>query len=449
MKKYSSLLIAVLVLAFAQVAYGAQHRVTSDQSLQTLIDNAKDGDILLLQPGTYTGNFIINASITLRGEGDDNNPITIDGNGKNDAIRIKAPHVTIDNVHIRNWGDNLTNQNAGIYIEKQASHPIIKNNNLKGRSAGIYVDKSHYGKILNNKVQGDNTMRPSDRGNGIHLVMVKHVEVDGNEVWHTRDGLYIITSNENRLTNNFVHDLRYGVHYMYSYTNVVSDNLALNTRVGYALMQSKFLTVTNNQSINSNDHGLLMNFITQSTITGNYISGVEQKRTVGVLGSDGKGMFVYNSLFNKIKGNWLSNAQIGIHLTAGSEDNEIKNNSFVNNPIQIKYVSNREQQWNGNYWSNYLGWDTDNNGFGDVPFEPNDGVDKLLWKYPEAKLLMNSPAILTLRWVQREFPILKPPGVMDTTPLMSPSFKPTDSQLSAIKEFDSQYANTSAVKEKS
>jgi len=447
MKKTLSLFITVLMLCVAHVAHGTQHTVTSGQSLQTILDSALAGDLILLQPGTYVGNFVINQSITLKGINTEHNPVIIDANGLGDALRIKSPHVTIDNLHIRRWGDNLTNQNAGIYIEKQASHPIIKNNDLRGPAAGIYVDKSHYGKILNNKVQGNELMRPSDRGNGIHLVMVKHVEVDGNEIWHTRDGLYIISSNENRLTNNFIHDLRFGVHYMYSYTNVVSDNLTLNTRVGYALMQSKFLTVTNNQAINSNDHGLLMNFITKSVITGNYISGVQQTRTPGVLGSDGKGMFVYNSLFNDISGNWLSNAQIGIHLTAGSEDNKIKDNSFVNNPIQIKYVSNREQQWNGNYWSNYLGWDTDNNGTGDVPFEPNDGIDKLLWKYPQAKLLMNSPAILTLRWVQREFPLLKPPGVMDTSPLMASRFKPTLKQRVAIQKFDDQYAIKLAEKE--
>jgi len=31
---------------------------------------------------------------------------------------------------------------------------------------------------------------------------------------------------------------------------------------------------------------------------------------------------------------------------------------------------------------------------------------------------MDSPAIIILRWVQRQFPILKPPGVKDSFPLM-------------------------------
>ena len=438
MKNILILLITGIVSLLAFDAMATQYRATSEVPLQASIDQLQDGDILLLAPGHYRGNFVINKAITLTSDNSSGQPATLDGNGISDIIRIKAAHVTIENLNFINWGDNLTDQNAAIYVEKQATHPLIQNNNLKGRGMGIYLDKSHYGKVLNNKIQGDNTMRVPDRGNGIHLVLVKHVEVRGNEVWHTRDGLYIISSNENQLVDNFLHDLRYGVHYMYSYTNVVSENLTVNTRVGYALMQSKFLTIENNQAINSSDHGLLLNFITKSTIKNNYISGVRQQRDPGISGTEGKALFVYNSLFNTIENNWFAESQIGIHLTAGSEDNTIVGNSFINNPVQVKYVSNREQTWNGNYWSNYLGWDTNGDGTGDVMFEPNDGVDRMLWQYTEAKLLMNSPAILTLRWVQREFPVLKPSGIRDNAPLMHTNFKPTPKQAWAIKKFESK-----------
>ena len=82
----------------------------------------------------------------------------------------------------------------------------------------------------------------------------------------------------------------------------------------------------------------------------------------------------------------------------------------------------KKQEWSkdgkGNYWSNYLGWDMNNDNVGDVIFEPNDGIDKLVWQYPEMKMIMDSPAVIILRWVQRQFPVLKPPGVKDSYPLM-------------------------------
>ncbi|MCG7585385.1 copper-binding protein, partial [Photobacterium sp. OFAV2-7] len=44
---------------------------------------------------------------------------------------------------------------------------------------------------------------------------------------------------------------------------------------------------------------------------------------------------------------------------------------------------------------------------------------KLIWQYPEAKVLLDSPAILMLRWIQKQFPVLKPAGVRDSFPLMT------------------------------
>jgi nitrous oxidase accessory protein len=238
-----------------------------------------------------------------------------------------------------------------------------------------------------------------------------------------RDGIYEISSKNNLIEKNTMHNLLYSNHYMYSYDNTVKDNTAYNTRAGYALMSSRRLTITGNKTTDSEDYGFLLNFITQSTFSHNHIKNVWTKPENKVLGRDGKGLFVYNSGYNTLKNNIVDTAEIGIHLTAGSENIKIYGNSFINNPTQVKYVSNKKQEWSkdgrGNYWSNYLGWDMDNDGIGDTIFEPNDGIDKLVWQYPEMKMIMDSPAILILRWVQKQFPVLKPPGVKDSYPLMT------------------------------
>jgi len=396
-----------------------QINVTAQDNLQVALDQSADGDVLLLSSGRYLGNFIIKHAITLRGGLN----TVIDAQGDGHALELKNSHITIDNLTIENWGNDLTEQYSGIYSDQQASHLVIQNNDLKGDGFGIWLQKGEYIKVLNNVIEGNNQLRSADRGNGIQLSIVKHVEVRGNEVFHTRDGLYIISSQENVLEKNIMHDLRYGIHYMYSHNNKVLNNHAYNTRAGYALMSSRHLTVNGNRTENSEDYGFLLNFITSSTISNNSIKNVWTKPENKVLGRDGKGLFVYNSAYNTIKGNLIDTAEIGIHLTAGSEHTKIYGNSFINNPIQVKYVSNKKQEWSlegqGNYWSNYLGWDMNSDNIGDVIFEPNDGIDKLVWQYPEMKMLMDSPAILILRWVQRQFPILKPPGVKDSFPLMS------------------------------
>lgn len=249
--------------------------------------------------------------------------------------------------------------------------------------------------------------------------------IEGNDISQTRDGIYIETANNNELRNNLMTDLRYGIHYMYSMHNLLEGNVTRGTRTGYALMQSKYLKVLNNSSEDDENYGILMNFITNSELRGNVVTGVSQGQTAGISisGAEGKAVFIYNSLHNVFENNVFRDSNIGIHLTAGSEENEVFSNAFVNNQRQVKYVATRTQEWSkegrGNYWSDYLGWDRNQDGIGDVAYEPNDNVDRLLWTYPEAKVLMFSPAVDTLRWVQDAFPVVKAAGVSDSHPLMS------------------------------
>ena len=64
--------------------------------------------------------------------------------------------------------------------------------------------------------------------------------------------------------------------------------------------------------------------------------------------------------------------------------------------------------------------DYDGDGIADRVYKPNSLVDQLVWKYPLAKLLLGSPVMQMLHWVQSEFPTLHPGGVTDSAPLMQP-----------------------------
>ncbi|MCP3674004.1 MAG: nitrous oxide reductase family maturation protein NosD [Gammaproteobacteria bacterium] len=401
--------------------------VKSSGDLNIMIRDAKVGDELRLTKGVYKGNFIIDKPLHLNCQ----DGAELDGNHQSNTLTIKAANVTIENCKIINWGDDLTLMNAGIFVEKTAANITIKNNYMKGDTFGMWIDSTPRALIINNKIEGNLTIRSQDRGNGIHLFNVTNALVEYNEVWHTRDGIYIDTSNNNQLINNELHDLRYGIHYMYSYNNLIKKNVTRRTRTGYAFMQSKFLTVEDNRSENDTNYGILMNFITNSTLSGNQIVDTHQQQGAGgesyIKGAEGRALFIYNAHFNTVKNNLLTRSDIAIHLTAGSEDNKIYGNYFVKNKQQVKYVANREVEWSfegqGNFWSDYQGWDRNFDGIGDEAFEPNDGIDKILWKYPTANVLINSPAVQTLRWVQKKFPVLKSPGIKDSYPLMKNPFQ--------------------------
>lgn len=392
----------------------------SPQSISSLTYiQAKDGH-RQIAAGVYHGQFIVDKPGIWRCE----TGTVFDAAGEGNAITIQVPGVRIEGCTIRNWGRNLTEMNAAIFINPRAVGAEIINNKLSGPGFGVWVDATKNVTIENNQIEGDERVRSQDRGNGIHLYAVSGAKVVGNEVWHTRDGIYIDTSNNNQLEGNTLRDLRYGIHYMFSHSNKIIDNYTTRTRTGYALMQSHHLTVVGNRSVHDMNYGILMNYITYSTLRDNIVVEVQQGTSGDsmIAGAEGKGLFIYNSLFNTIANNRFERGSLGIHLTAGSEDNQIFGNAFIENQQQVKYVAVRRQEWShqghGNFWSDYLGWDRNGDGIGDVSYEPNDNVDRLLWVYPQVRLLLNSPAIELLRWVQRAFPVMKSPGVQDTYPLM-------------------------------
>lgn len=392
------------------------------------------GGTLVVPAGVWHGLLVIDKPVTLScDEGAE-----FHGGDQGSLIRITASDVTVQNCRLTHWGADLTLLDSGIFVERQAANVLIQNNSFYGDGFGIWLDQCHDAKVFENRIEGNLDVRSQDRGNGIHLFNTRRADIAGNEVWHTRDGIYIDTSQHNILRNNRLHDLRYGVHYMYSYHNTVEGNHTYNTRTGYALMQSKYLTVRNNRSEKDENYGILMNFITNSELSGNVVTQVAQGSsptgTELIKGAEGKAMFMYNSLYNRVFNNILADSGIGIHITAGSEDNEFFGNSFLSNEQQVKYVANRPQEWSkdgsGNYWSDYLGWDRNADDIGDVPHEANDTMDKLLWKYPTARVLVNSPAVEALRWAQNVFPVLKSPGVTDSHPLMR---QPAISEQGGIK----------------
>lgn len=402
------------------------HTLAPDErDIQAALDRLPAGATLHIPAGRYVVHLQIDKPVTLIGAPG----AILDGEGSGDVVRISAPDVTLRGLAILNSGRNLTQMNAGIFVERSAARVTLRDNRLDNIAFGIWLDACKSPRVIGNTVHGMPGIRSQDRGNGIHLYSVTDAEIRGNEVWETRDGIYIDNSQHNVLADNLLHDLRYGIHYMYSYSNEVIGNRTYNTRTGYALMQSKYLTVLDNESDRDSNYGMLMNYITYSTIAGNHVHDVKEGTgyvTGGdsVSGAEGKAIFIYNSQFNEIRDNVFADSDIGIHLTAGSEDNTLYGNSFIRNRVQVKYVATRDQDWShdgrGNYWSDYLGWDLNADGIGDKQYEPNDAVDHLLWKYPMARILMSSPAIETLRWVQEQFPVLKPQGVRDSAPLMLP-----------------------------
>lgn len=413
------LLLFLLFFSFPTTANEWQVE-PGEGTLQAAIDAAQAGDTLRLTTGTYLGSIHINKTLTLLGS----QSSVIDGQGSAHVILVSAPDVIVKGISIHRSGDVLEDEDSGVFITKEGDRTRIEGNFLEHNQIGVYLKGPESAVIIGNEILGSQHHRMNDRGNGVYLWNTPGSIVKDNIFRYGRDAIYISASHDNVFSGNHMSDLRFAVHYMYANNSIVRDNISTNNHVGYALMYSDRLTASGNLSKDDRDRGLFFNFANYSVIEGNRVTGGTEKC-----------VFIYNSNFNQIRNNSFEQCNIGIHFTAGSQNNDVYNNAFINNRTQVKYVGTTYIEWSkdgiGNFWSDNIAFDIDGNGVADQAYKPNDLVDQIVWRHPLAKLLLNSPAVQVLKWAQGEFPGIHPGGVTDSVPLMKPpALLMTDTLLS-------------------
>ncbi len=373
---------------------------------QTLLQ-AEGGDVLRLEPGTYFENIVLDRPVTLDGQGH----AIIDGGGTGSVITVTGPGIVVQGLTIIGSGSDHETIDSGIQLTKTSVAPQVLNNTLIGNLYGVDIHGAKDALVQGNHIEGRQDRHVNARGNGVYVWNAPGAVVDDNFVQYGRDGVFVNSSKRNRFTNNEFRDLRFAVHYMYADDSEVSGNLSINNDLGYAVMFTRRVRVMDNISINDREHGVMLNYANHSVFTGNVVLGAQEKCT-----------FLYNAHSNEFSGNWFEGCGIGIHFTAGSQNNQIVDNAFVGNRTQVKYVSTQWDEWSengrGNFWSDNTAFDVDGNGIGDAPYRPNDSMDHVLWTQPSAKLLLGSPAVQLVRWSQSTFPALLPGGVIDSNPLM-------------------------------
>ncbi|MEQ8496326.1 MAG: nitrous oxide reductase family maturation protein NosD, partial [Gammaproteobacteria bacterium] len=373
-------------------------------ALQARIDAAPAGTTLTLAAGTYAGPVVLRRPLAVQGDG----VAIIDGGGAGSVVTVDAPDVVLRGLLVRNSGTDLSQEDSGIYVTEAGDRVRIEENRLEGNLIGIDLKGPETAVVRGNSIHGRTDLRINERGDGVHMWNTPGSVIVDNRISGGRDGIFVTTSTGNRFSGNHIAGVRFAVHYMYTNDSEVSDNVSRGNHVGYALMYSANLVVRGNRSQGDRDHGLMLHFANYSTIERNVVAPGPHKCT-----------FVYNANGNIIRDNVFRGCDIGIHHTAGSADNAISGNAFIGSRDQVKYVGSRLLEWSvatdhgqrGNYWSDALTFDLDGDGIGERPYRPNTLGDTLIWRYPVARLLLNTPAWHLLAWAQRNFPALHPGGV--------------------------------------
>lgn len=419
--------IAVLALSGASIvpAFGKTIRVSPDgpvRSLAEAVNSASPGDTISVEGGVYHERLVIDKTLNLTGV---NNPV-IDGGGTGTVVEIKAPGCVLRGFTVTGSGSHLSSEDTGILLDT-AGGTLIDGNLVTDALFGIYIKNSPHTVIRGNTIRGKDVPMP-ERGDGIRLWYSSGTRILDNKIALIRD-LVIWWSSDTLIKGNVVEEGRYGLHYMSSNHNKFEDNVFRNNYVGGFLMYSVDIQFYRNRFIGNRGVG-----------TG---YGIGFKDLDDVIARDNLimdnrvGIFLDNSPYlvdswNKISDNVIAFNDIGVSFMPSIRRNAFHENSFVDNDEQVEVRGGgllAGNVWSsggsGNYWSDYIGYDEDGDGIGEIPYTSESLFESLIDAKPELRIFVFSPVAKAIELASRAFPVIKPePKLTDEYPRVRSGIPP-------------------------
>jgi nitrous oxidase accessory protein len=411
-----TLLIALVLISFASGSSVSAQGAIFD--LQAAIDAAQPGAVIQVPPGVHQGNFVIENSITLEGI---DWPI-LDGEDQGHVLEINhAPGVTIRGLIIRNSGARLDKEHAGIAVD-QSPHLVVENNRLENTLFGIYIKDSEASRIAHNIIGAKDLPVPA-RGDGIRVWYSQNTQVIGNRVDSGRD-VVLWYNNGAVIRENVITNGRYGLHFMYCDDNLVENNWIKGNSVGGFLMYSRRLTLRHNVFAGNrgpSGYGIGLKDMDGVEASDNLFSG----NRVGVYFDNSPGSVDVNQHFTH---NAFVHNDIGLLFNPSVKRNYFGLNSFIDNLEQVGLTGSGSFEGNrfsidgqGNFWSDYTGYDQAGDGVGDLPYVSKSLFENMMDNNPKLRLFQLSPSQQAIDMAARAFPIFQPkPKFSDDAPLMAP-----------------------------
>ncbi len=367
--------------------------------LQPLIDAASRGDTIIPPPGVYAGPVIIDEGITLDGQ----NKVTIDGGGKGSIIYLDTDGASIRNLRLINSGESHNDIDSAIQV--RGNFNVIKDNVIEDTLFGIDLGQAENNIIRRNKISSKKT-EIGMRGDAIRLWYSFNNKIVDNEIVDSRD-FVVWYSNDNIIRGNRVSGGRYSLHFMYSRYNLVENNHFFNNSTGIFLMYSDGLVIRNNYIASATGAaGVGIGFKETSDIT------IENNQIFYCA----TGLYIDVSPYdpettNVMKDNVIAFNGIAVRFLNDWKGNQFSGNNFKGNITQVVVSgggSANRNEWQGNYWDDYEGFDIDKDGTGDTPYELYAYADRLWMDVPQAQFFMGSIFLEVIDFLERLAPFSEP-----------------------------------------
>ncbi len=383
---------------------------THFDQIQSAIDNASQGNRIIVYEGTYYENILIDKTVDLFGE--DGGTTLLDGGGEGSVITITASNVDLSTFTIQNSGDTKTD--AAVHISSGSGN--IVENTITDCSCGIFVDECDNNIIAQNNI--------TSTVNATYLISSNQNTIEYNSFYENENlGIFLNGSCSNNVVRkNTVYE---NGHYAVYLNDVCEDNqisentIFGNDDTGIRIEDNVANTsVTDNEIVENGNYGIFVvgsdSFVSENIVKNNGKHGIflfadtDSTVTKNKVTSNGlDGIRLQNSTRDTISENRITkNNRHGIYLNYYCLNNQIFNNYFSNNQLNAKDISpdDSQNQWYhsnissqniiygpmiaGNYWDDYTGTDENRDGLGDTPYviEGGDKTDEnpIVYRRPVA-----------------------------------------------------------------
>jgi len=374
-------------------------RIHQLKPFQALVDAAPAGSILRPPPGQYAGPVILDKPLTIEGGG----KVTIDAGDKGTVFILKADHVTLRGLHLT--GSGASHDTDDSCLDVRGNYNVIEEVVADNCLFGIDLKQSNHNVLRANHVSS----KPFElgvRGDGLRLWYSNHNLVEANEVVDSRD-MVAWYSSDNVYRNNIGRRSRYSIHFMFANNNLVENNRFYDNAVGIYFMYVEGGAARNNViSHATGAAGMALGFKESSDID---IENNEIVYCAVGVGSDLSPFQPDTTI--RFKGNRFAYNGIAIQLTSDLGGNLITDNLFegnLNDVIQSGRGKGDLNQWHGNYFDTYVGFDRNGDGIGDTPHEEFAHADQIWMEIPAARFFKTSPVLELLDFLERLAPFSSP-----------------------------------------
>ncbi|KKG11919.1 cell surface protein [Methanosarcina sp. 2.H.A.1B.4] len=295
----------------------------STNSIQAAVNSANSGDVIIVEPGTYSENILISNSKTnlvIRSEsGNPADTIITASNSSFDVVTIQdTSYVTIKGLKITGAGTDK----AGVYLLR-STNCIIENNVLHNDALGVFLKASPNNVVRNNIASKDLNI---GEGRGFNIEQSDYTNISGNTVSNQRYGIYVSDSMANTVSGNTVNLSKDdGIRVQYA-TNVTVENNNINSngQFGIYLSSSGESFLKSNNVFNSTNNSINLVSSSGNTITGNTVSD-------DAIASLTHAIFMNTSHNNNLQSNTVSNNDYGIAMRYSNNNTLVNNNAHNNN----------------------------------------------------------------------------------------------------------------------